>query len=643
MGISLWQYFCNRAERISETALADVHTADDWAKRAPGLRRDYFHNMGLDPLPQRCDLRITEHGGFAGPGYRARKISYQLLPDCWAGANYFVPDPLPQGQLPAILYPCGHGPSGVDGYQGDALYWVRRGYACLIFDTIEQNDNTGEHHGLFLGRHPEWLSMGYSAAGGELWNSLRALDALCTMPEVDAKRIGVTGISGGGIMSLNTAIADERIAAAVIVCGVGTPRYVLQNRFLLNHCDCVYAPNSRGRDTADFAALIAPRPLLFCYAEQDALFGPEEYTGLFERTRKVYRLLGCESKCELLTAPGPHSYRPAHLLRSQQWMDQHVAGQAHPMVEPFKREHDEATTTVFGERPHVPNRTDLLPQLMATPGIPPLPHNRDEWAALREDYVSKLRHQVLEPAPHLPATATMHPVREAITGGRGYRKYRGEIDSVDVWIEVLMPPEGFGGASGLPVVMLVDEATPLGRGIPRMGLSIAEPPVMCGIEPRVAGVNAPSKELGTAMMRAAMVAGVTTVSMMIEDLRLLLPRVRPVLKDDATPVILYGRGDAAAACLYHALTDPMVAGLVLEDLPASHRFGAPLIGVMRLLDLPHALGLMAPRPVALVNGGHSVESWATRVYNRLGEGSRLTIAPTLTAAFAAVAKATNRT
>ena len=63
----------------------------------------------------------------------------------------------------------------------------------------------------------EW-SRGYTPVGVEVWNAMRAVDYLETRPEVDGRRIGMTGISGGGSVTWFTAAADERIAAAGPVC-----------------------------------------------------------------------------------------------------------------------------------------------------------------------------------------------------------------------------------------------------------------------------------------------------------------------------------------------------------------------------------------------------------------------------------------
>ena len=73
--------------------------------------------------------------------------------------------------------------------------------------------------------------------------------------------------------------ADERIKAAAPVCGVAVG--TLRNRHVLGHCDCMYHHNPYRIDTAEFAGLIAPRPMLLCYAAEDSLYSRDEYQHLF--------------------------------------------------------------------------------------------------------------------------------------------------------------------------------------------------------------------------------------------------------------------------------------------------------------------------------------------------------------------------
>ena len=97
--------------------------------------------------------------------------------------------------LPAILYVCGHAnvvEDGVSlgnktGYQHHGVWFARHGYVCLVIDTIQLGEIRGEHHGTYkLGRW-WWTSRGYTPAGVEAWNGIRALDYLETRPEVDRR------------------------------------------------------------------------------------------------------------------------------------------------------------------------------------------------------------------------------------------------------------------------------------------------------------------------------------------------------------------------------------------------------------------------------------------------------------------------
>ena len=107
-----------------------------------------------------------------------------------------------------------------------------------------------------------WLSLGYTPAGTEVWNAMRAIDYLETRSEVDAKRIGVTGISGGGAITWYLAAVDERVAAAAPVCSTYTFGSQAQHWRAFGQCDCIYFHNTYGWDFPMVAALIAPRPLL---------------------------------------------------------------------------------------------------------------------------------------------------------------------------------------------------------------------------------------------------------------------------------------------------------------------------------------------------------------------------------------------
>ena len=103
-----------------------------------------------------------------------------------------------------------------------AAWFASNGYACLVLDTLEFGEVAGIHHGIHDLNMWHWLSLGYTPAGTEVWNAIRALDYLETRPEVDKDRIGLTGISGGGAITWYTSAIDDRVKVAAPVCATWT-------------------------------------------------------------------------------------------------------------------------------------------------------------------------------------------------------------------------------------------------------------------------------------------------------------------------------------------------------------------------------------------------------------------------------------
>ena len=105
-------------------------------------------------------------------------------------------------------------------YQHHGIWFAKNGYVCLIIDTIQLGEIEGIHHGTYSKNRWWWISRGYTPAGVEAFNSMRAIDYLISRPEVDASRLGVTGRSGGGIYSWWLSAIDERIKVTVPTAGI---------------------------------------------------------------------------------------------------------------------------------------------------------------------------------------------------------------------------------------------------------------------------------------------------------------------------------------------------------------------------------------------------------------------------------------
>ncbi|MHB9025372.1 MAG: alpha/beta hydrolase family protein [Armatimonadota bacterium] len=624
MSITLWQFYVDEARRIGERSLRGIDSPAQWQAERPERRRQFLAAMGLDPLPERCDLRATTYGSFAGEGFRAETVAYQLFPDVWCTGNLYRPDPLPAGQLPAVLYLSGHRRIGVLGYQRHAALWAQRGYACLITDTIEQHDNPGDHHQTFRGDRYDFISRGYTAAGGELWSSIRALDLLLSLPEVDPARVGTTGISGGGALSFFLTAADERICAVSTVAGVYTIADLLADRGLECHCDCIFPLNLHGQDSPDFAALIAPRPLQFCFAMEDRLYNPQGIHRLWEKTRDIYRLYGAEEQCALFTYPGPHMYQPETITAINGWFDRYVAGEARPDRPLPETELPERVVTVFNGLPPEPNRLDLLPELMTRQGSLPLPRTAEEWAGTWEEALGALRARVLHWLDRPEKGLQVDTVGEWRTADGDYLVYRGSNGGMEAWAELLLPDAG----KHTWVIGVADRGEQLLQV--RLRLEGRQTGYGYGaIEPRGAGLAGYDPRNAVSIIRAGIAVGLTQTLLWIEDISEMLRFFRTLPAGQDARMMLYGRGDAAVACLYAAILDERVAGVVLEDLPASHAQGGHLPAVLGVLDIPQALGLLAPRPVGLVNPRAPLATWPERLYGRLGCPERFITGNTL--------------
>src|SRR5262249_30630276 len=150
-------------------------------------------------------LKATRTATAERDGVVIENLHFQSKPGLYVTANLYRPKEV-KGNLPAILYVCGHSNMGRDGnksdYQGHGLWFARNGYVCLAVDPLQLGEVWGVHHGtygrpwLHLAKYGikgkdvrenrwGWYSAGYTPAGVEAWNGVRGIDYLLTRPEVD--------------------------------------------------------------------------------------------------------------------------------------------------------------------------------------------------------------------------------------------------------------------------------------------------------------------------------------------------------------------------------------------------------------------------------------------------------------------------
>lgn len=623
------EYFGRRAKQIADrdTNKNAIAAPKAWDEMRPELYRKYMQSLGLNPLPDRCDLKAYSTGEFSGPGFKATKFAYQIMPDCWGSAHLYRPADLQPGEkAPGVLYTCGHRPSGVIGYQHHAIAWARRGYICLIFDTIQQHDNPGEHHGLNMGKTPQWIAMGYPSAGGEVYNGMRALDLLLEQPDVDADRVGVTGLSGGGSQSFHLAIADNRLKAVSTVAGVSYAPYAIPNRLVHQHCGCMYMHNAFGIDLSVYAALIAPRAIQYCFARHDTLYTPDEYRAIYKNTLARYEALDAGDKCSLYEFDGPHGYNHRNTTDAiHAFFDEHVAGESHPEVDTkdILDRNDltpEPELSVFQGSTPEPNRLALLPELISNSGNIKLPENPAGWNGVKSQAVEQLRSEVFHFVDdssgkqslskwgdwQFGETTTRLAFNGDLNGDAQDLVYIGDETNDHEYVIVGM------GDRDKEVLPLAGSLLP-GEGAKRFNV--------LAIEPRFSGLRTFPEAARYRLHREGCLVGVTPTMLLVEDMLALWPLIADMKQISNRKLVLYGKGESAVAMMIFALLqkDLQPHAIILEDLPYSLKETEyQILGMLRVMDIAHALGLLAPTPTVLIKpeGNTFHRYWSDRAHER---------------------------
>ena len=270
-------YLRTQSEALSARFASDTATRANWEEQRSERLEEYFYMLGLSTRPDKTPLAAQITRQVERDGYVVDNLHFQSRPGLYVTGNLYRPANRAAGaKLPTVLYVCGHSNRGRDGnkvaYQSHGIWLAKHGYNCLTIDSLQLGEIAATHHGTYRMQRWWWHSRGYTPAGVEAWNGIRAVDYLLSRDDVDPQRVAVTGISGGGAATFWIAAADPRIAVAVPVSGMADLESYVDNRVINGHCDCLFCYNNFLGPWTRLASLIAPRPLLFVNSDQDAIF-----------------------------------------------------------------------------------------------------------------------------------------------------------------------------------------------------------------------------------------------------------------------------------------------------------------------------------------------------------------------------------
>ena len=328
-------------------------TASEWNGRAAYLREHILASAGLLPLPEKTPLRPSIFGEIRKGDYSVSKVYFESLPGFFVTGNLYRP--LGDGPYPAVLSPHGHWAYGrlentdLNSGPGRAINLARQGYVVFSYDMVGYNDSQQVPH-TFSGRR-EYL-WGLSLSGLQLWDSIRALDFLETLPYVRRDAIGMTGESGGGTQTFLASAVDPRITVSVPVNMISL--------HMQGGCLCENPPGLRLETTnVEIAATIAPRPLLMISATGD--WTNETLELEYPAVRSIYGLLDASDRIRAVRVKAEHNYNKESRQAMYAWMArwlQHAPEDVHPVERAFTPEHLE-NLLVFNGRALPANAVDV--------------------------------------------------------------------------------------------------------------------------------------------------------------------------------------------------------------------------------------------------------------------------------------------
>lgn len=650
----LWtRYFEAETRLVSDACLAQPGSAEAWERGLPEQRRQLREMLGLDPWPERTPLKPVVTGAVDHEEFTVDKVQFQSLPGLYVTGNLYVPKHR-NGRAPAILYVSGHGPSKKNGvsfgnkvsYQHHGAWFARHGYVCLIIDTIQMGEIEGLHHGTYREGMWWWNSRGYTPAGVEAWNSVRAIDYLQSRPEVDPEKIGMTGRSGGGAYSWWTAAIDERVKAVAPIAGITDLHNHVIDGAVEGHCDCMFMVNTYRWDYAQVAALVAPRPLLIGNTDRDPIFPLDGVVRLHRQVAGIYRLLNAETNLALLITEGPHKDTQDLQVPVMRWFNRFLKGEDPLIRVAAEKFFEPEQLKVFAALPADQIVTRIHDTFVPTAPPPVLPANRDEWRTMRERWLAELRAKVFAGWPDEAAGGRVTEVADRRSGPVRVRVLELETQPGLAMPLVILEPrrsrsrevelrflghadwqaaagtiaDRFGVAGLAAGHSRLNETTNLTRDAILPG-ELDHPLVL--FAPRGAGKTAPDLDARGFIQfrRRFMMLGQTLDGMRVWDIRRALQAVQREFKPDRHPLAVQATGPMAVDALLAVCFESRISGLRLAELPASLRDGPDLLNVIKVIELPALLAMALVDRVPAAESGTlrpGLVDYAALVQNRLG-------------------------
>jgi cephalosporin-C deacetylase-like acetyl esterase len=297
--------------------------------------REFFIKQ-LGGFPERTPLNARTVRKIEADGYRIENVIFESRPQHHVTANLYLPNG--PGPFPGVVVSSGHSRTAktADYNQRFGSAMAVNGMAALCFDPIGQGERsqilndggepkfpgtTTEHSLIGVGS----ILVGRNTAGYRVWDAMRAIDYLVSRPEIDPKRIGMTGCSGGGTMTSYVMALDDRVACAAPACYLTTMRRLIETIGPQDAEQNIFGQIAFGMDQPDYVLMRAPKPTLISSTTAD-FFDIRGSWDNYRQAKRVYGRLGFPERVDLVEVEGQHGVQPQNLATIAQWMQRWLLG-----------------------------------------------------------------------------------------------------------------------------------------------------------------------------------------------------------------------------------------------------------------------------------------------------------------------------
>ncbi len=296
-------------------------TRSSWESRAEYIRKRILTSTGLFPMPEKRPLNPKITGTIEHDDYIIENVYFESFPGFFVTGNLYRPKGK-QGPFPGIANPHGHWQHGRLEHQelgsipGRCINFAKQGYVAFAYDMIGYNDSKLQVPHTF-GNDPKGYLWGISLMGLQLWNSIRVIDFLTSLPYVDPNRIACTGASGGGTQTFMLMSIDKRVKVSAPV--------VMISAYMQGGCLCENAPNLRlDCYNVEIGAMMAPRPMIMVSCTGD--WTKHTPNVEFPNIRSIYQMYDAIDKITNVHVDSAHNYNQSSREAVYGWFAKWLLG-----------------------------------------------------------------------------------------------------------------------------------------------------------------------------------------------------------------------------------------------------------------------------------------------------------------------------